>query len=138
MTKSVMYRSRDHKIQMSVTPDKNFISAPTFGWRLNLWNSRKYGSSSFLECTHSVEVRFWWRHVKTLYSLQSCFVENMAERFPAWAWMLFTWILSQCPHFAGESQMIKTAEDGVTKEWNFSALRYKQITTWFLRDIWHK
>ena len=29
-------------------------------------------------------------------------------------------------------------ENGVTKEWNFFALYYKQITAWFLRDIWHK
>ena len=48
---------------MSVTPDKNFISAQTFRWRLNLRNSKKYESSSFL----SVEVRFWWCHVKTIY-----------------------------------------------------------------------
>ena len=30
-----------------------------------------------------------------------CFeFENMAERFPQWAWMLFTWILSQCRQHA--------------------------------------
>ena len=39
-----------YKIQISVSPDKNFISTQTFGWRLNLWNSRKYENSSFLEC----------------------------------------------------------------------------------------
>ena len=50
ITKSMMYRAFYYKIQISVTPDKNFISAQTFGWRLNLWNSRKYESSSFLEC----------------------------------------------------------------------------------------
>ena len=33
---------------MSVTPDKNFVSAQTFGSRLNLRNSRKYESSGFL------------------------------------------------------------------------------------------
>ena len=33
-----------------------------------------------------------------------CFdFENMAERFPEWVWMLFTWIPSQCPHFAVKS-----------------------------------
>ena len=33
--------------------------------------------------------------------MRSCFdFENMAERFPEWAWMLFTWIPLQCPHFA--------------------------------------
>ena len=30
MTKRVTYRSRDHKIQMSVTPNKISISAQTF------------------------------------------------------------------------------------------------------------
>ena len=43
----------------------------------------------------------------SVYSLRSCFVENMAEiRFPEWAWMLFTWIPSQCPHFAGETEWV--------------------------------
>ena len=31
-----------------------------------------------------------------VYSLRSCFVENMAERFHEWAWMLFTWIPWLC------------------------------------------
>ena len=71
MTKKrdVLYRSCDHKIQMSVTPDKISISAQTFGWRLNnnSWNSRKYKSSSFVECIVQ-KLYFWWRHMKTIYS----------------------------------------------------------------------
>ena len=41
------------------------------------------------------------------------FCLNMAERFPEWAWMPFTWIPSQCPHFAGESQLIKMASSSI-------------------------
>ena len=35
--------------------------------------------------------------------------ENMVERFLEWEWMPFTWIPSQCPHFTGGSQLMKTA-----------------------------
>ena len=45
ITKSMTNRAFYYKIQISVTPDKIFISAQTFRWRLNLWNSRKYESS---------------------------------------------------------------------------------------------
>ena len=35
---------------------------------------------------------------------RSCFdFKNMVERFPEWAWMPFTLIPSQCPHFAVKS-----------------------------------
>ena len=160
------------------------------------------------------------------------------QRFPEWAWIPFTWIPSQCPHFAVKSStypsgfgriiyclargnrqyVVKTPQphswmpwlcewthayirvnceiltggnqdiwmvscvftsvvfcwkysgkvswmtvnavylnsvamftfrrwksidenglkDGVTKAQNVLALHYKQITAWFLRDIWHK
>ena len=71
-----------------------------------------------------------WNGWFPVYSLRSSFVENMAERFPVWAWMPFTWIPSQCPHFAGESQLINTAWDGVTEEWNFLALQLFVYASW--------
>ena len=51
---------------MSVTPDKISISAQNFVWRLNPWNSRKYKSSSFVECIVQ-KLYFWWRHVKLIH-----------------------------------------------------------------------
>ena len=53
----------------------------------------------------------------------------MAERFPEWALMPFTWILLQSPHFAGEIQLIRMAEDGITKEGNFLALHYNGMVS---------
>ena len=66
-------------------PFSNFWTLWDFDRLRNFYSNLKY--------LH-VGISFPWQ------PMRSCFdFENMAERFPEWAWMLFTWIPSQCPHF---------------------------------------
>ena len=64
--------------------------------KLSNFNRRKIKHLNQVSCVFILVV-FCWKH---------------GGRFPEWAWMPFTWIPSQCPHFSGESQLIKMANGG--------------------------